>query len=118
MLRSIAAIAGRPVIRPVIRSHLPLARFSVTRGANEAVLETMPAPGTPFHLAMPVHNLEIAKAFYGGVLGCAEGRSSTKWQDYSLGGHQIVCHWVGETYRCPDFFNPVDGDEVSSRARV
>jgi uncharacterized protein len=46
------------------------------------------------------------------VLGCAEGRSSAKWQDYSLHGHQIVCHWVGNDYRCPDFYNPVDGDEV------
>jgi Predicted dioxygenase of extradiol dioxygenase family len=35
-----------------------------------------------------------------------------KWQDYSLHGHQIVCHWVGNDYRCQDYFNPVDGDEV------
>ena len=39
-------------------------------------------------------------------------RSENKWQDYSLFGHQIVCHFVGEQYRCPDFYNPVDGDEV------
>jgi extradiol dioxygenase family protein len=71
-----------------------------------------PAPGSPFHLALPVHNLEIAKDFYGNVLGCAEGRSSEKWQDYSLNGHQIVCHWVGEDYRCNDYFNPVDGDDI------
>jgi len=71
-----------------------------------------PAPGSPFHLALPVHDLEIAKDFYGRVLGCAEGRSNEKWQDYSLNGHQIVCHWVGNNYRCADYFNPVDGDEV------
>jgi len=71
-----------------------------------------PAPGSPFHLALPVHNLDIAKEFYGNVLGCAEGRSSEKWQDYSLNGHQIVCHWAGEDYRCTDYFNPVDGDDV------
>ncbi len=41
---------------------------------------------------MPVHDLDVAKEFYGNVLGCAEGRSSEKWQDYSLHGHQIVCH--------------------------
>jgi extradiol dioxygenase family protein len=76
------------------------------------VLEAMPAPGNPFHLAFPVHDLGLAKEFYGGLLGCAEGRSSSKWQDYSLHGHQIVCHWVGNDYRCPDFYNPVDGDEV------
>ena len=61
---------------------------------------------------MPVHNLELAKDFYGNILGCQEGRSSTKWQDYALHGHQVVCHWVGEDYRCADFYNPVDGDEV------
>ena len=56
--------------------------------------------------------LEAAKKFYGEVLGCAEGRSSSKWQDYSLHGHQIVCHWAGDDYKCQDYFNPVDGDEV------
>lgn len=71
-----------------------------------------PAPGTPFHWAFPVHNLDAAKEFYSTVLGCQEGRSSPKWQDYSLHGHQIVCHWVGDDYRCQDYFNPVDGDEV------
>ena len=51
--------------------------------------------------------------FYGEVLNLKEGRrSQDKWQDYSLGGHQIVCHFVGESYRCQDFVNPVDGDEV------
>lgn len=65
-----------------------------------------------FHYAFPVHSLEEAKQFYGNVLGCKEGRSSEKWQDYSLNGHQIVCHWVGDNYRCVDYYNPVDGDEV------
>jgi uncharacterized protein len=71
-----------------------------------------PAPGSPFHYAFPVHDLELAKQFYGQVLGCAEGRSSEKWQDFSLNGHQIVCHWAGDNYRCQDYYNPVDGDEV------
>jgi extradiol dioxygenase family protein len=71
-----------------------------------------PAPGSPFHLAFPVHDLAEAKEFYGNVLGCKEGRSSEKWQDFSLHGHQIVCHWVGNDYRCQDYYNPVDGDEV------
>ncbi|ACI64466.1 glyoxylase domain-containing protein, partial [Thalassiosira pseudonana CCMP1335] len=65
-----------------------------------------------FHYAFPVHSLDAAKQFYGDVLGCAQGRSSEKWQDYSLHGHQIVCHWVGNEYRCVDYYNPVDGDEV------
>jgi len=71
-----------------------------------------PAPGSPFHYAFPVHDLEVAKHFYGEVLGCKEGRSSDKWQDYSLNGHQIVAHFVGSDYRCQDYVNPVDGDEV------
>ncbi len=46
-------------------------------------------------------------------MGLTEGRrSGDKWQDYSLKGHQIVCHYVGDDYRCQDFYNPVDGDEV------
>lgn len=69
-------------------------------------------PRIAFPYSFPVHSLEEAKHFYGVVLGCAEGRSSDKWQDYSLHGHQLVCHWVGNDYRCVDYYNPVDGDEV------
>jgi extradiol dioxygenase family protein len=42
---------------------------------------------SPFHLAIPVHNLEEAKKFYGGILGLKEGRSSEKWQDYDFYGN-------------------------------
>lgn len=83
-----------------------------TSDAPEYVTLDEPAPGSPFHYAFPVHDLGVAREFYGSVLGCEEGRSSTKWQDYSLHGHQIVCHWVGDDYRCQDYYNPVDGDEV------
>lgn len=87
---------------------------SIGSSAEETKYVTLdsPAPGSPFHYAFPVHSLEEAKNFYGNVLGCKEGRSSEKWQDYSLNGHQIVCHWVGDNYRCVDYYNPVDGDEV------
>lgn len=81
-------------------------------GTPDYVTLSSPAPGSPFHHAFPVHDLNLAKEFYGNVLGCQEGRSSDKWQDYSLHGHQIVCHWVGNNYRCQDYYNPVDGDEV------
>jgi extradiol dioxygenase family protein len=47
---------------------------------------------TPFHIAFPVHDLEAARAFYGGLLGCPEGRSSDEWIDYNLYGHQVVAH--------------------------
>ena len=46
----------------------------------------------PFHLAFPVNNLADARAFYGGLLGCAEGRSSPDWIDFDFYGHQIVAH--------------------------
>ncbi|MCR9124331.1 MAG: VOC family protein [Phyllobacteriaceae bacterium] len=52
----------------------------------------MTAPLTPFHLAFPVTDLEKTRAFYRDVLGCAEGRSSDHWIDFSLFGHQIVAH--------------------------
>ena len=45
-----------------------------------------------FHLAFPVRDLEEARRFYGGLLGCAEGRSSPEWVDFDFYGHQIVAH--------------------------
>ncbi len=46
----------------------------------------------PFHLAFPVTNLEKARAFYGDLLGCPEGRSAPDWVDFDFYGHQIVAH--------------------------
>ena len=46
----------------------------------------------PFHLAFPVHDLAAARAFYGGLLGCPEGRSDEGWIDFDFFGHQIVAH--------------------------
>ena len=45
-----------------------------------------------FHLAFPVRDLAEARAFYGGLLGCPEGRSSPEWVDFDFYGHQIVAH--------------------------
>lgn len=50
----------------------------------------------PFHLAFAVHDLDAARAFYGGVLGCGEGRSSAHWIDFDLYGHQITVHLSGK----------------------
>lgn len=52
------------------------------RMASSAATEAV----QPFHLAIPVHDLDTARAFYGGVLGLKDGRSSKKWHDYSLYG--------------------------------
>ena len=46
----------------------------------------------PFHLALPVDDLAAARGFYGGVMGCGEGRSSDEWIDFDFYGHQIVTH--------------------------
>lgn len=47
---------------------------------------------TPFHLAIPVHDLDSARGFYGGTLQCEEGRSTDCWIDYDFFGHQLVVH--------------------------
>lgn len=65
----------------------------------------------PFHLAFPVHDLEAARAFYGEVLGCEEGRSSDRWIDFDFYGHQIVAH-LDASARAVATSNPVDGHDV------
>ncbi|MGZ3873390.1 MAG: VOC family protein [Mucilaginibacter sp.] len=47
---------------------------------------------TPFHVAVPVYDLEESRMFYRAVLGCREGRSSDHWVDLDLYGHQFVIH--------------------------
>ena len=65
----------------------------------------------PFHLAFPVHDLAAARDFYGRLLGCPEGRSSDRWIDFDLHGHQIVAHLAPES--APRrASNEVDGEDV------
>lgn len=68
------------------------------------------APLHPFHLAFPVHDLQAAREFYGGLLGCPEGRSAEHWVDFTLFGHQIVAHLTPELVTTHT--NPVDGQTV------
>jgi hypothetical protein len=67
-----------------------------------------------FHLAFPVTSLEKARAFYGGLLGCREGRSAPDWVDFDFYGHQIVAHLAPEEagHRST---SAVDGDNVPVR---
>ena len=65
----------------------------------------------PFHLAFPVHDLEAARRFYGGLLGCPEGRSAARWIDFDFFGHQIVTH-LAEGMEPRRHHNPVDGHDV------
>ncbi len=67
-----------------------------------------------FHLAFPVRDLAEARAFYGDLLGCPEGRSSPDWIDFDFYGHQIVAHLspaeVGHKAT-----SAVDGEQVPVR---
>jgi extradiol dioxygenase family protein len=75
---------------------------------------TNPGPMSPFHLAFPVHDLAQARKFYGGILGCPEGRSSDEWVDFNFYGHQIVAHLApAETGTAQR--NAVDGHGVPVR---
>jgi len=67
----------------------------------------------PFHLAFPVTSLAEARAFYGGLLGCPEGRSSEHWVDFNFHGHQIVAHLSPQAGHRDT--NLVDGDNVPVR---
>ena len=66
----------------------------------------------PFHCAFPVDDLEAARSFYVDVLGCGVGRSSDKWIDFDLFGHQVVAHLVAQDALPASNTNPVDGDHV------
>ncbi len=68
-------------------------------------------PDSRFHLAVPVTDLGAARAFYGTVLGLAEGRSAERWVDFDMYGHQRVIHEV-DMAPAGGATNPVDGDDV------
>ncbi|MEZ5340579.1 MAG: hexitol phosphatase HxpB [Acidimicrobiales bacterium] len=82
---------------------------------DASILATLNA-GTPtpsvsrprFHLAFGVDDLAAARAFYGGVLNCREGRSADTWVDFDLWGHQIVAH-LDASHDSTVSHNPVDG---------
>ena len=65
----------------------------------------------PFHLAFPVDNLDTARRFYKEILECEEGRSSDRWIDFNLYGHQIVAHLAPEECGLAKT-GDVDGDQV------
>lgn len=71
-----------------------------------------PALEHRFHLAFPVHSLDAARQFYGGALGCPEGRSADHWVDFNLHGHQIVAHLDPSREAHVALTNAVDGDAV------
>jgi extradiol dioxygenase family protein len=66
---------------------------------------------SPFHLAIPVSDLQTSLMFYEDMLGCGRGRESADWVDLNFYGHQLVLHRVS-TAEGPSASNPVDGEQV------
>ena len=66
----------------------------------------------PFHLAIPVADIDAARHFYGDVLGFPRGRSDVRWTDWNVEGHQVVTHQVDGYSRSVAGTNSVDGHEV------
>jgi uncharacterized protein len=69
---------------------------------------------SPFHLAIPVHDLTAARTFYGTLFGCPEGRSAAEWVDFDFFGHQLVAHLdpSRRVFVAPSHTNEVDGQQV------
>ena len=67
---------------------------------------------SPFHLAIPVYNLETCRLFYKNILGCDEGRSSDHWVDFNFFGHQLVIHYKPKEDSNDTHTNAVDGKSV------
>ena len=66
----------------------------------------------PFHAAIVVHDLDASRSFYGGLLGCQEGRCCGGWVDFNFYGHQLVCHLDSSADAGQHQTNPVDGEDV------
>jgi extradiol dioxygenase family protein len=83
--------------------------------ALKAAAGYQPAMDIPrFHLAFPVRDLAEARAFYGDLLGCPEGRSSEHWVDFDFRGHQIVAHLAPDEVGHKST-SAVDGEQVPVR---
>src|SRR5579859_333105 len=92
------------------------------RGRSPCYAQPPPAPRagpfmtlTPFHVALQVRDIEEARRFYSGLLGCREGRSAPEWVDFDMYGHQFVCHLnprLGASGRLDALLNMVDGAGV------
>ena len=66
----------------------------------------------PFHLAIPVDDLDVCRKFYGEILELPEGRSSDHWVDFEFFGHQLVIHLKEANSQEREIENPVDGKAV------
>ncbi|WP_299716280.1 VOC family protein [uncultured Tenacibaculum sp.] len=66
----------------------------------------------PFHIAIPVQNLEKCRTYYRDILQCEEGRSAAHWVDFNFFGHQLVIHQKENFIPTKSITNPVDGQDV------
>lgn len=67
---------------------------------------------TPFHIAIPVYDLDEARKFYVDLFDCEIGRTSDHWVDLNFYGHQFVLHLKPKSEQPKNHFNPVDGHDV------
>ena len=67
---------------------------------------------TPFHVAIPVFDVQLARTFYRDIMGCPEGRSDEKWVDFDMYGHQFVIHYKPKNSDDGNHTNEVDGHAV------
>lgn len=65
----------------------------------------------PFHYSFLVGDLDEARRFYGGLLGCPEGRSAPTWVDFDFFGAQISLHLTDDVPQ-PRHKGKVDAIEV------
>ena len=74
-----------------------------------------PTELSPFHLAIPVRDLDATRSFYCNRLGCSVGREAPRWIDFNFFGHQVSVHLVESEEEDTIATNAVDGDRVPSR---
>ena len=67
---------------------------------------------SPFHLAIPVDDLQKARKFYNDIFELEEGRSSDHWVDFNFFGHQLVIHYKPKSEEEKAHSNRVDGKDV------
>ncbi len=68
----------------------------------------------PFHLALPINDIDTSKTFYTELLQCEVGRFTDKWIDFNFFGHQLSLH-VKPEETVLALKNIVDGKQVPVR---
>ena len=72
-------------------------------------------PLAPFHLAAPIKDKAVVRAYYTDILGCRVGREAENWIDIAFFGHQLSFHVKTEGSGAKEATNVVDGKDVPVR---